>query len=383
MGPRLTASHTRREAESSQTAGPLATMLVLVLLLLLQPQPGQPLTGCAALHGREPALVEHNDSSFTFGTARFALTFDRLTLALRNLTTCAADSRAQGLLWPAGAADIRDGFSLWQLNVSDCSVAIPEGVRLDALSSHSASRSYAVAPLLPTAKRQLSLHWLGIDGGSGAIETELVDITVPVTMQPDSAQAALGATVTRRRPGTCLQALTLPNLRLATRRSSSGVDDTLFVPWMFGQAGAAASDLPGWSGLELWRHPTVASNGQLPLMPSAGGDSASMQWMAVWSNATCRSNGNSPHANTTLPAELGHKQEQQQQQPLGLYVGAHSPDARLMLMLMESGSDSTAVQFLHLPDDLGDNSTRPWTLPFDVVLAGFEGDWCVKQPPPL
>ena len=74
-----------------------------------------------------------------------------------------------------------------------------------------------------------------------------------------------------------------------------------------------------------------------------------MQWMAVYSNAT---GGD---------------------QPLGLYVGAHSPDSRLMMMLMESGTDSTAVQFIHLPDDLRDDSTGTWTLPFEVVLAGFVG----------
>lgn len=301
--------------------------------------------GSASAETMPVELVEHAGGTlFSFGTPQFSLTFDATTLALRNLTACDG-GREQGLLWPAGAADAANGFSLWQLNVSDCHEAIPYGVRLDALGSPTHTRRYDVTPLSAGAS-QLTLHW---DGMSLSGSRQLVlDVAITITMQPASSQASLGATVSRHRPGICIQALTLPNLRVVSRTDAI---DTLFVPWMFGQAGEAASNLPGWSGLELWRHPTFAVNGQLPLMPSAGGDSASMQWMAVYSNAT---GGD---------------------EPLGLYVGAHSPDSRLMMMLMESGASSTAVQFVHLPDDLSDNHSTSWELPFDVVLAGFSGNW--------
>ena len=301
-------------------------------------------SGCAAQNSPagSASLVEHDGgSTASFGTAHFSLEFDTATLALRNLTACDG-GRSQGFMWPAGAGDIANGFSVWQLNYTDCTAAIPNGVRLDALGTPSSNRSYSVAEL-PTGGHRLSLRWGGVAVGPGA---PAADVTVTVTMQPGSAEAALGASVVRHQPGMCIQALTLPNLRLILRDPA----DTLFVPWFFGQAGMAASDLPGWSGLELWRHPTVAVNGQLPLMPSAGGDSASMQWMATYSTAAGAA-------------------------PLGLYVGAHSPDARLMLMLMESGTYSTAVQLVHLPDDLSDNTTTPWSLPFEVVLAGYIGDW--------
>ena len=98
---------------------------------------------------------------FTFGNALFALTFDTQSLALINISSCAA-GREQGFLWPRPAIgtetearqDIEtqreterqreaareaqiDGFSLWQLNYSDCSALTPGGSQLDALASPS------------------------------------------------------------------------------------------------------------------------------------------------------------------------------------------------------------------------------------------------------
>jgi hypothetical protein len=307
------------------------------------------LVGCATLsHSSTASLAAHSSSgSFSFGTARFALEFDSTTLALRNITTCtgtaAAGGRSQGFLWPAGPFDVANGFSLWQLNYTDCRSAIPNGVTLDALGSSAVNRSHSVAPLPAGGGSVLSLRWHGVAVGPGEPS---IDVVITVKVQPGSAQAVLGARVARASGAQmmCIQALTLPNLRLCQRNAYT---DTLFVPWFFGQAGEPASSLPGWSGLSLWQHPTVAVNGELPLMPSAGGGSASMQWMAVYSNAT----GGDP--------------------PVGLYVGAHSPDARLMLMMMESGTYSTAVRFVHLPDQLNENLTTSWVLPFEVVLAGF------------
>jgi hypothetical protein len=115
-------------------------------------------------------LQQGRADRFTFGNALFALTFDAQSLALINISSCAA-GREQGFLWPRPAIDTEavarqdteirreagterqseaaretqiDGFSLWQLNYSDCSALTPGGSQLDALASPSGGRDHSL-----------------------------------------------------------------------------------------------------------------------------------------------------------------------------------------------------------------------------------------------
>ena len=56
---------------------------------------------------------------------------------------------------------------------------------------------------------------------------------------------------------------------------------------------------------------------ELPLMPAGGTGAGTMQYMATYSSASGA--------------------------PLGIYVGAHDPESRLMMLMMEASNFSTAV----------------------------------------
>jgi hypothetical protein len=193
-----------------------------------------------------------------------------------------------------------------------------------------------------------------------------VVLDVQVTATLDSAQVQLRGLV-RQHDGqqrVCIQALALPNFERLVLRSPQ--TDTLFTPWFFGHVGDLADECgAGNCGLDLWRFPIM--DGELPLMPN--GNERSMQWAALYSTT----------ANTTSDATSASA-------PLGLYVGAHSADADLMMMLMMGGycpqpqplgdcGSYAGLRWLHLPQNLLDNSSSVWIMDYAVVLAGFEGDW--------
>ena len=300
--------------------------------------------GCGAIalasvgyHGsggqQQPQLMEDpGGSSFTFGTHRFAMTFDRATLDLLNVTTCSADGRRQqDFLWKdtvgAGAqsAPGRSRFSLWQLTYSNCSRTVPwpQGNELDGLANASAGRNYSVTAA-PDGGHVLALRWQGmplVPGHRMAGEPDLdpsrrlrydgstLDVTVKVTMRSGSALAQLRGSVVAHGSAVCLQSLVLPNLDRLVLRSPA--QDVMFTPWFFGQIGDQSA-LCGGGDCTLELAGTAVQQGEYSLMPN--GNERSMQFAALYSRTP------SPSTTAAAPAPA----------PLGLYIGAHSPDADLM-----------------------------------------------------
>ena len=85
----------------------------------------------------------------------------------------------------------------------------------------------------------------------------------------------------------------------------------MFTPWFFGQEGDQ-SRLCGGGDCTLDLVGAAVMDGEHAFMPN--GNERSMQWAALYSSPS------------PSPAP-----------PLGLYVGAHSPNADLMLLLMKGG----------------------------------------------
>jgi hypothetical protein len=283
-------------------------------------------SGCALVgrHDESLALLLHGDDggdSFTFGTASFAMVFDRESLALINVTTCSSDNdsdpgsaqptkpppgarrRQQGFLWPAPGVE---RFSLWQLQYSDCSVALPGGSRLDALNSTVAGHSNYSVTQYPTGL-VLTLQWLGVAAEPAGTT---MDVAVTVTMGHASAQAALRGSVEVHGEPVCIQSMTLPNFERLVLRSPA--QDKLFTPSFYGVVG----DQSGMCGGGDCTLDSLDIQGSalryrgFAFMPN--GNERAMQWAALYS---------------TLPSPTSP--------PLGLYVAAHSPRADLMMLLMK------------------------------------------------
>ena len=234
--------------------------------------------GCGTLVGTSPSLVDDEAGTFTFGTSRFAMTFDRSTLLCVNVTACSADGRQQGFLWPGSGG--LDRFSLWQLSCSDCSVVLPDGSRLDALNSTVAAHNFSISD--HAEARVLTLQWLGVTAEPAGTT---MDVTVTVTMSNASAaQAALRGSIEVYGQPVCVQSLTLPNFERLVLRSPS--QDKLFTPWFYGQVGDQ-SELCGGGDCTLSLD-SLDINGAsvryrgLALMPN--GNERAMQWAALYSS---------------------------------------------------------------------------------------------------
>ena len=329
-------------------------------------------TGCVP-RSRTPA-----SQTFTFAAAdTLALSFDADTLALRNVTVT-VDGVRQGLLhsddpWQSGT-----GFPLWRLNVSDC--ASPVEYPLTAISGRAATTtSHAVVAGV------LVLQWVGVPLPEPLNGT--VDVEVTATPRPNGKGLALRGAVSQSRgahglSSVCSHAFALPSLDSMVFRSHK--HEQLFVPSLFGHVGqchgnhmqCTMAKLGGRSGSMSpggnpeWMHHTGGGiSPEHMFMPN--GASRSMQYYALLSNFTGAS--------------------------VGLYIGAHDPQSRLQLMLLEGlyadeqgctnastlaeGSPTAcgraALQWHHFPErmkvDLSAGGS--YSMPYDVVIEGFRGDW--------
>eukprot|EP01048_Picozoa_sp_COSAG05_P006782 COSAG05_NODE_457_length_9624_cov_14.129554_2_plen_852_part_00 len=310
---------------------------------------------------------------FCFGTARLGLIFDRQTLALVNVSSCSSDGRrSQGFLPALSNGTV--GYGLWQVEYTGCHspMGLPKQhrVELDALGSACANTSLSVQEY--GQLRVLTLQWIGI-AAPHPYDSQF-NVTVNISVRAGSARAALRGSVHKPTIGLCVQTMALPNLERIWLRPQHG--EQLFVPWFFGHAGDL-SDLGnvgcGGGDCSLDIRQMSLFGTELPLQPS--GAERTMQFGSVWSAAT------------VLPGA--------QDQPLGLYFGSHSPRADLMLLLMSGQypakpgvrpppicpyppclqSGEAAVRWLHLAEDLLDGSLAPFEMSYDVIIAGFEGDW--------
>lgn len=166
----------------------------------------------------------------------------------------------------------------------------------------------------------------------------------------------------------------------------------MFTPYYFGNLGDVTRICgANYCTLDMWKD-TIDPDSEYAFMPN--GNRQSMQWAALYSAAGV------PSPASSLP--------------LGLYVGAHSPNADMMMLLVDASYISeppgqqhaglrcdaasrqltptlpilssaglllaypllSPCRWLHLPNNLLDNSTSElWSMQYDVVLAGYEGDW--------
>ena len=308
------------------------------------------------------ASKSDDGATFSVGSPAFNMTFDAASLALLSVaTTSKSSGRTQNFLLPT-VDQGPEKHSLWQLNFTDCRTVMPHGWdghawQLDS-GSPTVNRSYTIASV-PHGGVKASLRWLGV---SSPQSLHLLDVTVTITVpaQGSSMLTMRGHVHKRGQPGICIQNMALPNLERMVLRSPQL--DSLFVPWYFGQVGDL-SHLCGYGlcTLDLWR--SHMQNVDYPLSPNG---QRSMQFMALYSR----------------DAAVDEEEEEEAglPRPLGLYIGAHNPKSRLNVLLMDGKyavpDPHSAVRWLHMPDDLLDSSPETdFEMPYDIVMAGFEGDW--------
>ena len=303
-------------------------------------------------------------TSFEFGAKNFRLKLNAGTLDLQNITVSSADGAfTQGFIMdtvPSGRA----AHTLWQLNVTDCKSALPEGTRVAAcIASDCANVSHTISADGST----LSLRWDGVPLPPPF--TARLDVVVTVAQLPGgrsgvSLRGAVGLSAKNaggfprsREPAeqvddvdVCLQTFALPTLERILLRSEA--TDAMFMPDFFGHVGECAGQCEMemqkyWDGMV--DHTTGVK--EYEFMPN--GNSRSMQWFAFYSNATSKR--------------------------LGLYVAAHDPDSRLQIAMASGSWASTTGASLHwyqIPSDLLTPLTvAGWKTDYEVVLQGFEGDW--------
>jgi hypothetical protein len=309
-----------------------------------------------------PTITHEEDGRiFKFGSKNFTLSFEAQSLAILNISTCRTGVATghQGFLWPTGDVPAIKRFSLWQLNFSDCSETMPAGTQIDALrDTHAANTSYTTSSV--PGGLVLTLSWYGVQSASHATVLDAVlDVNVTITMLDVAPrQVTLHGSVRKhsRQPRICLQNMALPNLEHLVFRTPE--QDTAFAPYYFGNLGALNHICgAGYCTLDMWRDP-IDPDGEYAFMPN--GNRQSMQWAAFYSSSS-----------SSPPAP-----------PLGLYVGAHAPQANMMMLLMQAsyvsepaGQQHAGLRWLHVPTNLLDSHSEFWSIPYDVVLAGFDGDW--------
>eukprot|EP01048_Picozoa_sp_COSAG05_P010562 COSAG05_NODE_937_length_6525_cov_6.136632_8_plen_451_part_00 len=305
--------------------------------------------------------------SMSWGDTRLGLQLDGRG-SLINITACSADGRAQGFI-PLGAP----ASSLWQLNTTDCMsnfsatpakyATFPGGVRADGSSS-----AQQVTRVVLSAG-ELLLEWNGVSlpPGGSAEPTATVNVSLNLTMVK-TGQLAMRVAVDRSMNGICIQALALPNLPLLHLRSPEL--DTMFLPQFFGHLGDAwggtkGPDCGGGNCDLDQARDNFFVVGEGDWMPNGG--NRNMQWGALFSTAT------------------------RGPRPLGFYLGSHDPLARVQNFdaqgryptaaaagVVGGGPDGgipAGFRWVHLNDNLRENSTAHWELDYPVVLAAVDGDW--------
>ena len=294
--------------------------------------------------------------SLLWGPAGFELDLDSHTFELRNLSVSSVDrAYAQAFVLNTATPPKRTQNALWALNVSDCTVAIPHGLRVTECSAaYCANTSYE----LSVDNSTLTLRWRGVRLPAPMQAAASLDVTVTVAKLPGrrpgvSLRGAVALSATTDSglapPRVCLQSFALPTLGSIPLQTAE--TEAMFVPYYFGHTGQCSGNCK----MNLLQSADGMHN-EFAWMPN--GNSRAMQWFAYWSNRTGRS--------------------------LGLYAAAHDPLSRLQLALTsgeftqpDGSGGAAALHWWHIPDDpLAALTAAPWQMPYEVVLQGFE------SPPP-
>eukprot|EP01052_Picozoa_sp_SAG31_P029775 SAG31_NODE_2990_length_4812_cov_6.899215_2_plen_779_part_00 len=289
--------------------------------------------------------------SLLWGPKGFQLELDSHTLELRNISVSSADGRlSQAFVQNTEPAPKRTQNALWTLNISDCTTAIPFGVKVNPCQgSDCAATSHKVS----ADGRTLMLRWHGVPLPTSMQREPRLEVIVNITQRTGDrpgvtlrGSVRLAASVTASR--ICLQSFALPTLGSIPLQSNE--TDAMFVPYFFGHVGQCAGNCK----MSLL-HSADGMQHEFGYMPN--GNSRAMQWFAFWSNSSTRQ--------------------------LGLYCAAHDPDSRLQLALVsgeyaqpDGSGGGAALHWFHIPDDpLATLTDKGWTMPYETVLEGFEGDW--------
>jgi hypothetical protein len=304
--------------------------------------------------GSAAAAVDPPAPSMLWGPTGFELELDRRTLELRNLSVSSSDgARTQAFVMNTATPPKRTQNALWALNVSDCTVAIPHGLRVNpCIGAYCANTSYE----LSTDNSTLTLRWRGIKLPPPMQEVAQLDVTVAITKRPRGRSGVSLRGYVALHPGSassrlCLQSFALPTLGSIPLQTPE--TEAMFVPYYFGHAGQCSGNCK----MDLLASADGMKSGdgvdEFAFMPN--GNSRSMQWFAYWSNRTGRS--------------------------LGLYAAAHDPLSRLQLALTsgeyvqpDGSGGGASLHWWHIPDDPLATLTpaSPWLMPYEVVLEGFE-----------
>ena len=129
--------------------------------------------------------------------------------------------------------------ALWALNVSDCTVAIPHGLRVNpCIGAYCANTSYALSPDNST----LTLRWRGVQLPPPMQEVAQLDVTVTITKRPaERSGVSLRGSValsTTDQPSSassrlCLQSFALPTLGSIPLQTPE--TEAMFIPYFFGR----------------------------------------------------------------------------------------------------------------------------------------------------
>jgi hypothetical protein len=293
-----------------------------------------------------------------FGDAAIGLHFRPHTFALQNISVCGG-GRTQGLVWPEPHSPTPlEGFSVWMLNLSNCTAVLDSpstAVQLDSFSPGTVSATTHDFNGTST----LTLSWSRLSASQLPTDTTVsVELNVSISsLQPGRVALRFAATVTSSSSSVCFETMALPNLPNLLLRSQQ--TESMFLPYFFGHAGDAAP-FCGPGGCSLNEADTVATMGEGEWQPN--GDQT-MQWAALWSKAATDSSD----------------------APIGLYLGNHDPVARLQLLLSKGRfpnaskagdtGEPAGFRLLHVADQLINSSVKTFVLDHDVVLEQFDGDW--------
>ena len=299
---------------------------------------------------------EQDADTLQFGDSKIGFHFSKTHLALKKLIVCDG-ARSQNLVVPAGAEF--EGYSLWLLNITNCTKVFDSPSTALQLDCFSARSTVTTAIHQSSELTTLTLRWANLTVSTlpGVIMAVNLNITVS-TLRRGRATLRSAATLSSRTPHACFESVALPNLPSLILRSSD--TEQMFLPYFFGHAGDAAQFCPS-AGCSLNEADVIASSGEGQWQPN--GDQT-MQWVALWSKPS----------NSASDVK-----------PIGLYLGNHDPVGRLQLMMYrgryqnESDPDDTGVpagfRLLHVADQALNSSVKKFELHHDVVLESFQGDW--------
>jgi hypothetical protein len=194
--------------------------------------------------GPSVAAMDPPAPSLLWGPKGFELELDSRTFELRNLSVSSSDGAyTQAFVMNTATPPKRTQNALWALNVSDCTVAIPHGLRVNpCVGAYCANTSYE----LSADNNTLTLRWRGVKlpPAMQEVSAQQLDITVTIAKRPGersgvSLRGSVALSATMNQPSSalssqlCLQSFALPTLGSIPLKASD--TEAMFIPYYFGR----------------------------------------------------------------------------------------------------------------------------------------------------